>query len=155
MELVGYGREGEIRPVSPAEMIVERNRVEYRRGSLTEWYVNDRRGVEQGFTVQAPPPGSGRDQLALELSLAGSLIPWVNDQGDSMVLRGAAGATLLRYGGLRAFDAEGRDLLARLVLRDPATGEAYYYIVRAQHACTSTYGCASSDDERIPTSACD
>ncbi len=32
------------------------HRVEYRRGLVDEWYVNDARGLEQGFTIPARPP---------------------------------------------------------------------------------------------------
>jgi hypothetical protein len=38
---------------------------------------------------------------------------------------------------------------------DPAAGDGYYYIVRAQSACGSgTYGFDSSSQERVPASAC-
>ena len=38
---------------------------------------------------------------------------------------------------------------------DPAPGDGYYYLVRAQTACaTGTYGFASGPVERTPTSAC-
>lgn len=32
------------------------NRVEFHRGDLVEWYVNDERGLKQGFTVLVAPP---------------------------------------------------------------------------------------------------
>jgi hypothetical protein len=31
------------------------NRVEYKRGALTEWYINGPPGLEQGFTLAKPP----------------------------------------------------------------------------------------------------
>jgi hypothetical protein len=37
---------------------------------------------------------------------------------------------------------------------DPPVGDGYYYVIRAQHACTGTYGYASSGEERTPTDAC-
>jgi hypothetical protein len=124
MELEGFGHEGRVRPVASADPIVEGNRLEYRRGPLVEWYVNDRRGLEQGFTVaEAPSPGSAGDRVVLEIRLSGNLSPRVNARGDSMVLRDERGVTRLRYGGLLAFDAEGRDLSARLVLRGAEAGE--------------------------------
>ena len=54
---VSFGRsrrECDLHSVSPE--IIE-NRVEYRRGSVTEWYVNTRTGLEQGFTIASPPDG--------------------------------------------------------------------------------------------------
>ena len=55
LTLTGYGYEGAIQPVAPATLSSDGNRVEYRRGGLTEWYVNDERGLEQGFTLDGPP----------------------------------------------------------------------------------------------------
>jgi hypothetical protein len=38
---------------------------------------------------------------------------------------------------------------------DPELNEGYYYMIRSQNTCsTGTYGFASSDAERLPTSAC-
>jgi hypothetical protein len=46
LRLRGYG---------PGVLSSAGNRVEYRRGLLTEWYVNEARGLEQGFTLSARP----------------------------------------------------------------------------------------------------
>ena len=46
--------------VEAAEPRAEANRVEYRRGEVTEWYVNGPLGLEQGFTLaRAPDQGEG------------------------------------------------------------------------------------------------
>ena len=59
LSLTGYGFADNVNPVSEAKMSVLENRVEYQRGRLTEWYVNSEDGIEQGFTIDAPPePGS-------------------------------------------------------------------------------------------------
>jgi hypothetical protein len=51
------------------------NRIEYARPDLTEWYVNDERGLEQGFTVpRATPRLVGSDgRLRLVLDLVGNM----------------------------------------------------------------------------------
>jgi hypothetical protein len=67
LSLVAYGYEGAIAPVAEAELKVAGNRAEYRRGALTEWYVNDSRGLEQGFTLSEPPGQGQRGTLVLEL----------------------------------------------------------------------------------------
>jgi len=36
----------------------------------------------------------------------------------------------------------------------PVAGEGFYYIIRAQHVCTGTYGHATAGPERLPTGAC-
>lgn len=83
-------------------------RVEYRRGDLTEWYVNGPVGLEQGFTLTAPPAADGRVTLAL--SIAGAT-PTLSD--DAVLLVASDGGTL-RYGGLTVTDANGARLPARL-----------------------------------------
>ena len=55
LTLVGYGYAGDMQPVAAAELVVADNRLAYHRGDVTEWYVNDERGLEQGFTLAAAP----------------------------------------------------------------------------------------------------
>ena len=60
MTLSGYGYKGTIEPVRPDRsdtIKASGHRIEYQRGALTEWYVNDKRGFEQGVTVKEPPVG--------------------------------------------------------------------------------------------------
>jgi cysteine-rich repeat protein len=122
LALVGVGPAGAASAVAPAKPLAAGNRIEYRRPGLTEWYVNDRRGLEHGFTFPEAPPGNP-DRLELVLELEGSLIPLVGDPEDGLTLRDAAGATVLGYDGLHALDATGRTLAARMEL-DPARGGA-------------------------------
>jgi hypothetical protein len=77
------------------------NRVEYRHGGITEWYVNGPVGLEQGFTLAKP--------RAVTLQLSGALVPRLHGQSISF-------GDVLRYGGLRVVDADGRTLPARLEL---------------------------------------
>lgn len=112
-KLTGFGPIGAVRPVAAPELVAQRNRVEYRRSGLTEWYVNDRRGLEQGFTIDRAPTG-GAVRLEIVMALSGSLLPSVDSDADALVLRDAAGGTVLRYGGLCAYDTEGRPLAARI-----------------------------------------
>src|SRR5262245_30692456 len=51
LALADYGRETALRAPCRAARSARANRVEYRRGDLVEWYVNDERGLEQGFTL--------------------------------------------------------------------------------------------------------
>ncbi len=114
MQLVGVGREGSVRRTAAPQLVVRRNRIEYRRGDLVEWYVNEPRGLEQGFTLSRPPEGRG-DTVILELALGGGLEPVTTDMGRSLVLRDEHGA-VLGYRNLVAFDATGRELSAWLEL---------------------------------------
>ena len=93
------------------------NRIEYRRGNLTEWYVNQPEGVEQGFTLARRPghaePG---ERLTIALEVTGGMQPAMAPAGDAVLLE-SAGQARLRYTGLRAWDAAGRELAARLEVR--------------------------------------
>jgi hypothetical protein len=95
-----------------AEPRVDGNRVEYRRGALTEWYVNDTDGLEQGFTL-AGPLSDGPETL-LRLSVSGDLKPVAG--GDTIELHSDAGVRVLDYAKLVAWDANRRALPAELAV---------------------------------------
>ncbi|MBN1887178.1 MAG: FG-GAP repeat protein [Thermoflexales bacterium] len=139
MRLAGFGYEGQIEPVGEGQLSVAANHVEYRHKSpiknqksqITEWYVNSERGLEQGFTLLAPPnstlasavtsagePNAARrnSQLVLNLALSTSLAPALAEDGGAIEFTTAGGVRVLRYGELRAHDAAGRVLPASLSL---------------------------------------
>ena len=89
-------------PVSRAA--ANQNRLEFTRGALTEWFVNDSAGIEQGFTV-ASKRAAG--PLELQLQVAGDFVPAL-DHGNVALLRD--GKTQLLYAGLHSWDADGRSL---------------------------------------------
>lgn len=113
IELLGLRSGGCYRPVAGAAPRVTAARVTIPHGQgLTEWYVNSPLGLEQGFTLSHPPaPG---DSLTLVLRLHSQLAPKL--QGHSLQFRNARGHTLLRYGNLLAYDADGRRLPAQMTL---------------------------------------
>nr|MDQ6906672.1 FG-GAP repeat protein [Chloroflexota bacterium] len=82
-------------------------RVEYRRDGLTEWYVNGPRGLEQGFTLDAPPIGAERFTMSLAVSGA------VPTQTDNGLVIGD-----LRYSSLTVTDVASTTLPAHLDLAD-------------------------------------
>ena len=126
LALTGYGADGQIGPVGAAELVVAGNRIDYRRGDpstgsgpwLTEWYVNDETGLEQCFSLAGPPPDAGSQpaEIVLELAMQGNLTPALSGDGATIDLAAADGSPVLHYGGLRAADATGRELGARLEL---------------------------------------
>ncbi len=65
LELLSFGRAGDDQPVSDAPACIDAagQRVEYEwDATLTEWYVNDPRGLEHGYTIhRRPPAGRARD----------------------------------------------------------------------------------------------
>jgi len=112
LRLSAAGRGRSLYPVAPATPTEHANRVSYRRGSLTEWYANGPLGLEQGFTLKAPPAHAMTGQLTLALSLSGGLTPSLERGARSLSFAGSG----LRYTGLTVFDARGRRLPAHLEL---------------------------------------
>jgi glyoxylate utilization-related uncharacterized protein len=103
----GYGER--LRVVEPARPQAVENRVEYRRGLLTEWYVNGPFGLQQGFTVEAAPPGGdGERPLRLSLALGGGLRAGLDQDRRGLVLHRGDGTAVLQYRGLTVTDAGGR-----------------------------------------------
>ena len=111
--LAGVARGEVFHRLAPARPTVEVNRVDYRRGAISEWYVNGPLGLEQGFTLASPPAPGSAGRLALQLDLGGSLAAR-RVGGDVVFVRD--GKPVLRYRGLAAWDAVGRPLAASLAL---------------------------------------
>ncbi|MDQ3652920.1 MAG: FG-GAP repeat protein [Acidobacteriota bacterium] len=115
MTLRGYGYGEQMQEVAPAALAAADNRIEYRRGEMTEWYVNDQRGLEQGFTLAARPAGSkGREPLVVRLSVEGDLRAEGSRDNQHIYFVGEDGARVLSYSGLVAFDARGKALAAQM-----------------------------------------
>ena len=110
LRFTGYGySDAPGAPVAVAPR-ADANRVEYRRGPLTEWYVNGPVGLEQGFTLEQAPGARTGAPLTLAFALSGNLAATVDATGDGASLRAADGTAALRYRGLVANDATGREL---------------------------------------------
>jgi trimeric autotransporter adhesin len=117
LALRGYGYGDDLIPLQKAIPSASRNRVEYRRGPVTEWYVNGPLGLEQGFTIQQPPPGANGQRLTVALTLAGNLRAAVERANAGLQLNNRYGKPELQYSGLVAHDASGRELPAETSLR--------------------------------------
>jgi hypothetical protein len=101
MKLQSYGYGTRQQAVLQATPVASGNRIEYRRGTLMEWYVNGKRGIEQGFLLQEPPVKSGaHDRLELHLGVAGGLMARVSAGGDQLSFVNAEGKAVLRYSEL-------------------------------------------------------
>jgi FG-GAP repeat len=106
----GYGESG--KPIVPQG---RSNRAEYRRGDFIEWYVNGPEGLEQGFTLNKPPAGSGRKAVTFALMISGDLTAEQRGKNE-LALVDSSGAAKIRYRGLAAYDATGKELSASLQL---------------------------------------
>src|SRR6266403_1180164 len=124
----GYGRR--MLSAGAGTMRVDGNRIEIDRrlatqssptntdqGSsdeIVEWYQNRKDGLEQGFTLAAPP-GKRHEgtPLRVRLTVMGEVRPALVDSGKALELIGGNGKHWLRYDHLMATDASGRQLHAR------------------------------------------
>lgn len=113
MTLRGYGYGDALKTVSAAPPRANPNRVEYRRHSLTEWYINGPAGLEQGFTIAERPDKSNGQPLTIALALSLGLSAVVDETRMTARLNSRNGESL-RYTGLSAQDAKGRRLEAWL-----------------------------------------
>jgi hypothetical protein len=103
-------------------------RIEYQREVLTEWYVNTNQGLEQGLTLNRPPAGKTVGRLTVEWTVATPLKPIVEEEGAAVVFCGAGGEPVLRYSGLKTWDATGRFLPVKLELKSNGMEKSSYRI---------------------------
>jgi hypothetical protein len=94
-------------PIAAAHVVpvARRNRVTYYGAGVQEWYANGPLGLEQGFTIDRVPSGSG--SVVISQAVTGARL---SDARDGAVLLGHG----LRYDDLLVTDASGRSLPATL-----------------------------------------
>ncbi|MFT7670895.1 MAG: hypothetical protein ACI8X5_003608 [Planctomycetota bacterium] len=118
--LKAFGFEGQLQEVQSPMFgaCAEGQKITYGwTGELSEWWINDKRGFEHGFTVHERPARLEADDvlpLVFELDTIGSLQPRVNEARTGLSLQDDAGSSVLRYDGLVAFDSNGIELSAWL-----------------------------------------
>ena len=108
-----YGYTGDLKPVGAAQLSATANRLDYQRAGLTEWYINDARGLEQGFTLESPPDSRKRADnslLQIEMSLMGNLHASLAANGQTVNFSDANHCPILGFSKFFAFDARGRNL---------------------------------------------
>jgi len=115
LRLAGYGTPDHVQAVADAQIEMSGTRLEYRRGTITEWYENKPAGLEQGFTLHEPPAPEAAD-VVLVLAIGGGLHGKWERSGKSVGFLTESGVPALSYGDLRATDADGRRVPARLAL---------------------------------------
>ena len=113
LRLQGYGR-ATLAAATVDGVSARQNRVELSRdhGAVVEWYENKAAGLEQGFTVRQAPTGDG--PLRLALAAEGDLRPELETQDMTAKFVFADGQAVLRYSGLKVWDATQRELAAHL-----------------------------------------
>jgi hypothetical protein len=114
LELKSYGFGENQSPVGGAPAVqADGQRIAYQWDTaVQEWFVNDRRGLEHGFTVKERPesPAAPPAPLAFTFNTRGTLRPHVSADAQAVHFQDASGATVLNYSGLKVWDADGKVL---------------------------------------------
>jgi hypothetical protein len=118
MRLEAWGRRGDLEEVQvAADPVAEGDRIELWRPELTEWYVNKKEGLEQGFTLhESPGPRGCESEVILRIGTTGTLSAQQTSDGKAILVRDGSGATLLVYSGLFVYDYNGAELPSSLAL---------------------------------------
>jgi FG-GAP repeat len=129
LELKSYGFPGAERTVGGAVVVkAGGQRLTYDwDATVQEWFVNDARGLEHGFTLKERPAKALNSQpstLNFLLSIRGTLRPQVSADAHGVAFQDASGATVLNYSGLKVWDADGRPLPSRFELAVPQLSTA-------------------------------
>jgi len=123
------------------------NRVEYHHAGYTEWYVNEAKGFEQGWTLDAPAT-NGQSPL-IRIGVTGART--VAEGADSIRIEDSQGKLRYRYAGLKVIDAAQRMLPAHLRLAQPGIIEiavddrGAQYPLTVDPALTATQAVTLSD----------
>lgn len=80
---------------------------------LEEWWINDARGLEHGFTLRARPECCDDGPLTFTLAVRGTLRARLAVGDSSVRFENASGAAVIDYSHLEVRDAEGRALPAQ------------------------------------------
>ena len=140
VSLVGYGRGRQVWPVLRAAPAPDKNRVDYARGSVAEWYLNDSRGLEQGFTLPGPPDDAAAEPATavaraadgaalLALEMRGTLRPVLSADGLAIDLVGASSPlSVAHFGGLVVRDETGRELSAWMEIAGGAGAQQLFLL---------------------------
>ena len=124
LELQSYGFGENQRSISGVPSVkADGRRLTYSWNTgLQEWFINDRHGLEHGFTLaERPLQPSERTSvkpLSFTLAVRGGLQPHVTADALGVEFRDAAGVTVLTYSGLKVWDADGRVLVSRFEKMD-------------------------------------
>lgn len=120
VKLAGVGRGGALVKPGTRTVTGDGPRVEIgdSTGMVTEWYENRGEGIEQGFTVYKDPQGSGPLEVVMKVegTVRAELLPDAGEGGGVRFVD-REGEPVVSYQGVKAWDATGRVLGARVERR--------------------------------------
>jgi hypothetical protein len=114
LSTTGFGRDDSFAELGTGAVSGTAERVVIAHGPVEEWFVNDGRGLEQGWSVSSRPDGVSAE-VCIGIEVKGDLSLRTSEDGLGGTFVDAQGKTKLRYHSLAAQDANGRALTVRLV----------------------------------------
>src|SRR5947207_2906261 len=115
LRLTGYGYSSNQQPPARAVLRADENRITYDRGVLREWYINDRGGLEQGFTLTQPPAVPTGGPLVLTMAIDSGLQTRLAADSGRIQFVDSMDRVQFQYADLKAWDAAGRKLPAKML----------------------------------------
>ena len=100
----------------PRKRTWEGNLLAIYRDSLTEWYLNGPLGLEQGFTLEAPPQGKRDEEVVLTLAYNGDYRATL--VGGDVFFEDHLGNPVYSYSNLLVQDANGQILQSKMMLEN-------------------------------------
>ncbi len=116
LSLSAYGYGDQLKTVEAGRTVITERGLESQHPGITEWYINNERGLRQNFTLNQPPAQTGAAMLRVALHVNGSLTPQLAGEQKTIQLNNQNGETVLHYGGLYVYDAEEQSLPAHFAL---------------------------------------
>ncbi len=121
MRVKSAGRGQVVQPVQLGAVQADGRRIEMTapNGDMTQWFENRQEGIEQGFTIHHRPAGDGPLQVVMtvESSLHARAVADAQGVTSALHFDRSDGREVLHYRDLKAWDATGQALAARMELR--------------------------------------
>jgi len=106
LSLSAYGYGEQLKTVQAGRTVITERGLESQHPGITEWYINNERGLRQNFTLSQPQAQTGAAMLRVALHVNGDLTPKLAADRQTIQLNNQNGDTVLHYGGLYVYDAE-------------------------------------------------
>lgn len=101
-------------PSATPKISVNRNRLVADHRTFVQEYINDTNGTRQNYLLRSRMPGSG--EVTINARVSGDLSP--RAEGDTAIVlstRSTSCRAMIRYSGLRIWDAAGKSVAGRLL----------------------------------------
>ncbi|WP_169720014.1 FG-GAP-like repeat-containing protein [Dyadobacter alkalitolerans] len=105
-------------PVSKSDTatIISENKIQLKQGSLTEEYINSEAGIRQNFIIQNAPAGT--KQLEVRMMAEGLTVKDLHNNKLAFYSGKVDAVDKLTYDGLKCWDANGKNLPAKLSYKE-------------------------------------